>query len=57
MKVKIKESDSDMKVIGTYINKETYEELKLEAEENFLTISSLLKKIIYTYIRNKEKEN
>ena len=54
MEVKIEETSSkqDMKVVGTYVNVETYNKLKAEAEENFMSISSLIKKIIYSYLKN-----
>ena len=49
MDIKIEEvsNNTNMKVIGTYINLETYNKLKAEADEDFLSVSSLLKKIIY----------
>lgn len=55
MEVKIEDKSSykNMRVIGTYINLETYNLLKKEADEDFLSVSSLLKKIIYKYLKSK----
>ena len=54
MKINIEENDSkkDMKVIGTYVNLDIYQQLKDEADTNFMSISSLIKKIIYNYLKS-----
>ena len=60
MDVNILEKESDkksMKVIGTYINQDIYQFLQKESQENFITISSLLKKIIYQYVDQHSKKN
>jgi len=54
MKINVEENEVKMKVLGTYVNVETYDKLKTEAENNFMSLSSLIKKIIYTYLKNKE---
>jgi len=50
-------SKKPMKVVGTYINQDIYQILQDESKENFITISSLLKKIIYQYIDNRQKRS
>lgn len=60
MDLEIQEKESSkksMKVIGTYINQNIYQILQEESRENFMTISSLLKKIIYQYVNRKEKKD
>lgn len=54
MKIKIEEVDSkkDMKVIGTYVNLDIYQQLKAEADNKFMSISSLVKMIIYNYLKS-----
>ena len=56
MDIKIEEantSKANMRVVGTYVNTDTYKLLKAEANEKFLTVSSLIKKIIYDYLKSK----
>ena len=53
MDIKINENDkikSPMKVVGTYVSADIYERLKKESEDNFMSVSSLVKKVIYLYI-------
>lgn len=53
-KIEIKaESKWDKKVIGTYVTFELYEELKKEAVDNSISISDMIRKILYLYIKNK----
>jgi len=55
MDIKINENDkikSPMKVVGTYVSADIYERLKKESEDNFMSVSSLVKKVIYLYIKN-----
>lgn len=40
------------KVIGTQISQELYDKLKAESEQQFMSISDLLRKIIYVYYKN-----
>lgn len=44
------------KVVGTQITSSLYEQLKVEAESEFMSISDLLRKIIYLYYRDKNKD-
>ena len=44
------------KVVGTQIPHSLYLKLKAEAEEEFMSISDLLRKIIFTYYKDR-KEN
>ena len=59
MKFKIKEESTkdEMKVIGTYVTSEVYFQLKTEAEENFMSLSSLIKKIIFRYLKENNSKN
>lgn len=59
MKFKIKEESikDEMKVIGTYVTSEVYFQLKTEAEENFMSLSSLIKKIIFRYLKENNSKN
>lgn len=59
MKFKIKEETTkdEMKVIGTYVTSEVYFQLKTEAEENFMSLSSLIKKIIFRYLKENNTKN
>lgn len=60
MPIEIKETECETtkKVVGTQINQELFLKLKEEAEENFMSVSDLLRKIIFIYYRDKErKEN
>lgn len=43
------------KVVGTQITSELYDQLKTEAEFEFMSISDLLRKIIYLYYRDKKQ--
>lgn len=57
MDVSIKETENlgaAKKVVGTQISQEIYEKLKDEAERDFISVSDVLRKIIYTYFREKE---
>lgn len=42
------------KVVGTQISQQLYEQLKNEAESQFMSISDLLRKIIYLYYRDQK---
>lgn len=60
MKVTIQEKSNskEKKVVGTQISLRMYEQIKEDAENDFMSVSDLLRKIIYTYYRDKdEKEN
>lgn len=65
MKIEISENSNAVtkKVIGTQVSQELYERLKTESENDFMSISDLLRKIIFLYYReidkkqNDEKEN
>lgn len=56
MAIEIKETEKETvkKVVGTQINQELFIKLKEEAEENFMSISDLLRKIIFVYYRDKK---
>ena len=60
MDIKISETDTtilkEKKVVGTQITQEMYQKLKKESEENFMSISDLLRKIIYLYYKNQSIE-
>ena len=52
------EKENPKKVVGTQVNQELFLKLKEEADENFMSVSDLLRKIIFIYYRDKErKEN
>lgn len=57
MQIEIKEEikQEEKKIVGTQIKQSTYEKLKEEADKDFMSISDLLRKIIYLYYRNKEE--
>lgn len=61
IKIEEKEAMKIKKVVGTQISQNMYEQLKNEAEEAFMSISDLLRKIIFLYYKNaeirKEKNN
>lgn len=61
MEIKIKETEKTVvkKVVGTQISQKMYERLKDDAEEAFMSISDLLRKIIFLYYKDLEarKEN
>lgn len=54
MKVSITEKDTkqkDKKVVGTYINTDVYDYLKQLADDEFISVSDILRKIIYSYYK------
>lgn len=55
MNIEVKENsvNTTKKVVGTQISQDTYEKLKDEAEKDFMSISDLLRKIIYLYYNSK----
>lgn len=57
MEMEIKEisNPTAKKVVGTQITAELYDKLKTEAEFEFMSVSDLLRKIIYLYYRDKDK--
>lgn len=59
MEINIQENSKNTikKVIGTQISNELYCKLKLEAENDFMSISDLLRKIIYLYYKKQGVEN
>lgn len=61
MEVKIQEIEKtqEKKVVGTQISQKVYDQLKDEADNAFMSISDLLRKIIFLYYKNIEnrKEN
>ena len=60
MEIKIteKEVTASKKVVGTQVSQKLYDQLKAEADDAFMSISDLLRKIIFLYYkREKEKEN
>lgn len=61
MEIKIKETEKAVvkKVVGTQISQKMYNRLKGDAEEAFMSISDLLRKIIFLYYKDLEarKEN
>lgn len=44
------------KVVGTQVSMEIYDRLKQEAQDGFMSVSDLLRKLIITYFRRKEEE-
>lgn len=44
------------KVVGTQVSTELYDKLKQEAQDGFMSVSDLLRKLIITYFRRKEEE-
>ena len=58
MAIEIKEIEKEAtkKVVGTQVNQELFLKLKEEADENFMSISDLLRKIIFMYYRDKERK-
>ena len=56
MSIEIKETEKETikKVVGTQISQDLFLQLKNEAEENFMSISDLLRKIIFIYYKNKK---
>jgi len=61
MEIKIKETEKAVvkKVVGTQISQKMYDRLKDDADEAFMSISDLLRKIIFLYYKDLEarKEN
>lgn len=61
MEIKIKETEKAVvkKVVGTQISQKMYNQLKNDADEAFMSISDLLRKIIFLYYKDLEarKEN
>ena len=58
MAIEIKEIEKEAtkKIVGTQVNQELFLKLKEESDENFMSISDLLRKIIFTYYRDKERK-
>ena len=56
MSIEIKETEKETikKVVGTQISQDLFLQLEDEAEENFMSISDLLRKIIFIYYKNKK---
>lgn len=55
MKIEINEISNTLKpkkVIGTQVSQELYDKLKKDSESDFMSISDLLRKIIYSYYKN-----
>ena len=61
MEIKIKEVEKVLakKVVGTQVSQKLYDQLKDEADAAFMSISDLLRKIIFMYYKDLEnrKEN
>ncbi|MCK9470217.1 MAG: hypothetical protein M0Q88_00495 [Bacilli bacterium] len=58
IKIQEKEKGKPKKVVGTQVSHMMYDQLKMEADDAFMSISDLLRKIIFLYYKNeKEKEN
>lgn len=60
MEIKIRETEKQIakKVVGTQISQALYDQLKEESEEAFMSISDLLRKIIFLYykdVQNREE--
>ena len=60
MNIEIKEKERGKKVkkiiIGAYIDLPSYKKLQDEANESFTSVSSVTRKIIYNYLKNKEQQ-
>ncbi len=58
MEIKIQENEkiAEKKVVGTQVSQKLYDQLKGEAESAFMSISDLLRKIIFLYYKNIENE-
>ena len=57
MEIQIKETENTTtikKVVGTQITGDLYDKLKEDSEKDFMSISDLLRKIIYLYYKNKD---
>ena len=48
-------STNSKKVVGTQIPQDLYLKLKSEADDEFMSISDLLRKIIFTYYRDRKE--
>lgn len=58
IKIQEKEKEKPKKVVGTQVSHTMYDQLKMEADNAFMSISDLLRKIIFLYYKNeKEREN
>lgn len=57
MQIQIRESEANTnitkKVIGTQVSQDLYNQLKAEADDSFMSISDLLRKIIFNYYQKK----
>ena len=47
-------SSNNKKIVGTQISQELYMKLKTEADNDFMSISDLLRKIIFKYYANRK---
>jgi len=56
IKIEEKEKTTAKKVVGTQVSQKLYEQLKSEADSAFMSISDLLRKIIFLYYRDKDVE-
>lgn len=61
MEIKITEKEvvASKKVVGTQVSQKLYDQLKAEADNAFMSISDLLRKMIFLYYKNEHsnKEN
>lgn len=58
MQIQINETSNipkTKKVIGTQVSQELYDRLKNDSEAEFMSVSDLLRKIIYSYYKNLDK--
>lgn len=53
IEIKEKSNITEKKVVGTQIPQSMYDRLKAEADSDFMSISDLLRKIIFLYYRDK----
>ena len=54
IEIKEKSNVTEKKVVGTQISQSMYDRLKAEADSDFMSISDLLRKIIFLYYRDKD---
>lgn len=54
IKIKEKEATTAKKVVGTQVSQKLYDQLKTEADNAFMSVSDLLRKIIFLYYKNVE---
>lgn len=54
IEIKEKSNITEKKVVGTQISQSMYDRLKAEADSDFMSISDLLRKIIFLYYRDKD---